>query len=152
MYQKAKCAVCGEEYGEVDTQKHPLAHVAAVAATTEAECHTEYWLCESCHKYFSDKDGNRQIALADTVIAKLAKTNDIPTTSPSTGVKSHVALWLAFLLLSGGALIGRVVYGKKKSISPNKAPKNAEKRPSSIAMTDAFAISRRDDHKCTPPY
>lgn len=112
--KKAKCAVCGEEYGEVDTQKHPLAHVAAVAATTEAEGHTEYWRCEGCHKYFSDKDGNRQIALADTVIAKLVKTDDVPTASPSTGVKSHVALWLTFLLMSGCALIGRVIYGKKE--------------------------------------
>ena len=36
------------------------------------------------------------------------------TTSPQTGDNSHMALWIALLLVSGAGVIGTTVYGKKK--------------------------------------
>jgi len=52
-----------------------------------------------------------------TVNAKAAADND--TDSPQTGDNSHMALWLAVLLVSGGALIVTGFYSRKKKRSEN---------------------------------
>ena len=108
---KAKCEVCGAEYGELDAKNHTnLKHFPATAATKTTEGNIEYWYCEGCGKYYSDKDGTKEIKKADTVTAKL---KDDPK-SPQTGDTSGSALWIALLLVSGGAAIGTTVVGKKK--------------------------------------
>ena len=108
---KAKCEACGAEYGELDPKNHTgLKHFPAKAATKTTEGNIEYWYCEGCGKYFSDKDGTKEIKKADTVTAKL---KDDPK-SPQTGDTSSSALWIALLLVSGGAAIGTTVVGKKK--------------------------------------
>lgn len=90
-----------------------LKHVEAKAATAEAEGNIEYWYCESCNKYFSNKDGKNEIKLSDTVVAKLVKTDNNDKT-PQTGDNSNMTLWFALIFVSGNALIGTVIYGKKK--------------------------------------
>ena len=118
---KAKCAVCGKTYGELDAKNHAdLKHIPAKAATWVAEGNIEYWYCEGCGRYFSDRDGTKEIRKADTVTAKrksssaAAKPEDDPK-SPGTGDTSHLALWIALLFASGGAAIGTtVVRGRKK--------------------------------------
>ncbi len=108
---KAKCEVCGAEYGELDPKNHTgLKHFPAKAATKTTEGNIEYWYCEGCGKYFSDRDGTKEIKKADTVTTKL---KDDPK-SPQTGDTSGSALWIALLLVSGGAAIGTTVVGKKK--------------------------------------
>ena len=108
---KAKCEVCGAEYGELDPKNHTgLKHFPAKAATKTTEGNIEYWYCGGCGKYFSDRDGTKEIKKADTVTAKL---KDDPK-SPQTGDTSGSALWIALLLVSGGAAIGTTVVGKKK--------------------------------------
>ena len=117
---KAKCEVCGAEYGKLDAKNHAdLKHVPAKAATWAAEGNIEYWYCEGCGRYFSDRDGTKEIRKADTVTAKrksgsaAAKPEDDPK-SPGTGDTSNLALWIALLLVSGGAAIGTTVVGRKK--------------------------------------
>ena len=106
--QKAVCEVCGKAYGELDPKNHTdLKHIPAKAATEDAEGNIEYWYCGGCDKYYSDKDGTKEIAKADTVTAKLPK-------SPKTGDTSNLALWIALLLASGGAAIGTTVVSRKK--------------------------------------
>ena len=108
---KAKCEVCGAEYGELDPKNHTgLKHFPAKAATKTTEGNIEYWYCDGCGKYYSDKDGTKEIKKADTVTAKL---KDDPK-SPQTGDTSSSALWIALLLVSGGAAIGTTVVGKKR--------------------------------------
>ena len=108
---KAKCEVCGAEYGELDPKNHTgLKHFPAKAATKTTEGNIEYWYCEGCGKYFSDRDGTKEIKKADTVTAKL---KDDPK-SPQTGDTSGSALWIALLLVSGGAAIGTTVVSRKK--------------------------------------
>ena len=108
---KAKCEVCGAEYGELDPKNHTnLKHFPTKAATKTTEGNIEYWYCEGCGKYFSDRDGTKEIKKADTVTTKL---KDDPK-SPQTGDTSGSALWIALLLVSGGAAIGTTVVGKKK--------------------------------------
>lgn len=117
---KAKCAVCGKTYGELDAKNHAdLKHIPAKAATWVAEGNIEYWYCEGCGRYFSDRDGTKEIRKADTVTAKrksssaAAKPEDDPK-SPGTGDTSNLALWIALLLASGGAAIGTTVVSRRK--------------------------------------
>ena len=117
---KAKCAVCGAEYGKLDAKNHAdLKHIPAKAATWVAEGNIEYWYCEGCGRYFSDRDGTKEIRRADTVTAKrksgsaAAKPKDDPK-SPGTGDTSNLALWIALLFASGGAAIGTTVVSRKK--------------------------------------
>ena len=108
---KAKCEVCGAEYGELDAKNHTdLKHFPATAATKTTEGNIEYWYCEGCGKYYSDKDGTKEIKKADTVTAKLKDDSKLP----QTGDTSNLALWIALLFISGGAAIGTTVVSRKK--------------------------------------
>ena len=117
---KAKCAVCGKTYGELDAKNHAnLKHVPAKAATRTAKGNIEYWHCDDCNKYYSDKGGTKEIKKADTVTEKLksgsttAKQED-GSKSPGTGDTSNLALWSALLFVSGGAAIGTTVVSRRK--------------------------------------
>jgi len=106
--ERAVCEVCGKAYGELDPKNHTdLKHIPAKAATEDAEGNIEYWHCEGCNKYYSDKDGTKEIKKADTVTAKLPKT-------PPTGDTSSLSLWIALLLASGGAATAAAVVLRKK--------------------------------------
>ena len=92
--EKAVCEVCGKAYGELNANNHSdLKHFPAKAATKDAEGNIEYWYCNGCGKYFSDKDGTKEIKKADTVTTKLPSDNNgsnnkpgnNATTSPQTG-------------------------------------------------------------------
>ena len=67
----AICDTCGQPYGELDSTNHNLEKVPAKAATVTETGNEEYWHCLDCGKYFSDENGENEIELADTVIAKL---------------------------------------------------------------------------------
>ena len=109
--EKAVCEVCGKAYGEPDPNNHAdLKHFSAKAATEDTEGNIEYWYCGGCDKYYSDKDGTKEIKKADTVTAKLPK-------SPQTGDNSNLMLWIALLLASGGVVTGTTVISKKKKHS-----------------------------------
>ena len=106
--ERAVCETCGKAYGELNANNHAnLKHIDAKAATEDAEGNIEYWYCEGCGKYYSDKDGTKEIKKADTVTAKLPK-------SPQTGDNSSLMLWIALLFISGGVVIGTIVVSKKK--------------------------------------
>lgn len=103
-----------------------LQHVAAKAATAAEEGNTEYWHCTVCGKYFRDESGTTEIAQADTVIAKLTPaTTDKPdkadkpvvnekAKAPKTGDSGNAVLWLALLLVSGGAVTAATLVSRKK--------------------------------------
>ena len=98
---KAKCAVCGESYGELDANNHTdLKHIEAKAATKTSEGNIEYWYCEGCGKYYKDAKATQEITKEQTVTAKLPSDNNTSaggstgnnnkpsnnaTTSPQTG-------------------------------------------------------------------
>ena len=97
--EKAVCEYCGKAYGKLDPKNHTdLKYIPAKAATEDAEGNIEYWHCEGCGKYYSDKDGINEIKKADTVTAKLPGD----TKSPRTGNASDLALWISLLFVSGG--------------------------------------------------
>ena len=116
---KAVCTVCGGEYGELDPKNHTnLKHFPATAATKTTEGNIEYWYCEGCGKYFSDKDATatQEITKAQTVTAKLPGGTVKPGAdkSPQTGDNSNLLLWIALLFVSSGAAIGTTVVSRKK--------------------------------------
>ena len=114
---KAKCAVCGKTYGELDAKNHAnLKHIDAKAATRTAEGNIEYWYCSGCKKYYKDAKATQEIKQADTVTAKLSGGTVKPGAdkSPQTGDNSNLLLWIALLFVSGGAAIGTTVVSRKK--------------------------------------
>ena len=67
--QTRSCSACGE----VETNKLPLvAHGLIERKATNATCtkdgNTAYWECETCGKYFEDKDGKQEITDKTSVI------------------------------------------------------------------------------------
>ena len=101
-----KCDICGK----IISNHTDLKHFPAKAATEDSEGNIEYWYCSGCGKYYSDKDGTKEIAKADTVTAKLPK-------SPQTGDNNNLMLWIALLFISGGACTALTVK-RKKSYRP----------------------------------
>ena len=81
--------ICKKDPSHVETREIPeLSHMHtlvkhdAVAATETVSGNIEYWVCEECGRYFSDPEGNTEIAAEDTVIPA-GKTDPAPT--PGTG-------------------------------------------------------------------
>ena len=108
---KAKCEVCSAEYGEFDPKNHAnLKHFPAKAATKDAEGNIEYWYCDGCGKYYSDKDGTKEIKKTDTITTKLKDDSK----SPQTGDSRNLALWIFLLFASGGAALATMVVSRKK--------------------------------------
>ena len=108
---KAICEVCGESYGELDPNNHAnLKHIDAKAATKTSEGNIEYWYCDGCNKYYKDAKATQEITKAQTVTAKLPDDSK----SSQTGDNSNLALWIALLFISGGAVTVTTVYGRKK--------------------------------------
>ena len=78
-----------------------------------AEGNIEYWYCGGCGKYYGDAGATREITRADTVIAKL-KPAGTARTLARTGDGSTVILWMALLLVSGGAVITATLVSRKR--------------------------------------
>ena len=111
---KAICEYCGKEYGELAPNSHvDLKHFPVKAATKTAEGNIEYWYCSGCEKYYKDAAATKEIAKADTVIAKLSDDSK----SPQTGDNNHTALWIALFFVSGGGVITTTIVSKKKKHS-----------------------------------
>ena len=108
---KAICEVCGVSYGKLDPNNHAkLKHIDAKAATKTSEGNIEYWYCDGCNKYYKDAKATQEITKAQTVTAKLPDDSK----SSQTGDNSNLALWIALLFISGGAVTVTTVYGRKK--------------------------------------
>ena len=117
---KAKCAVCGKTYGELDAKNHAnLKHIDAKAATKTSEGNIEYWYCSGCKKYYKDAKATQEIKQADTVTAKRPSHTGGTITpgadkSPQTGDNSNLLSWIALLFISSGAAIGTTVVSRRK--------------------------------------
>ena len=85
--QKAKCDICGEEYGEL--ANHSLSKTDAKEATCTEDGNIEYWTCSVCHKLFSDENGTNETTLEAVMIKAtghtLTKTEAKDATVTETG-------------------------------------------------------------------
>lgn len=141
--EQAVCTDCGNAYGATDSKVHKAAlqHKEAKSATTEEVGNIEYWYCPDCNKYYSDKDGNAEIAKEEITVEKLVSPSKNPVTgsgdetentssdetitpedteenmtSPATGDNSRVWLWMALLFVSAAGFASINIYRKKKFI------------------------------------
>ena len=67
----SKCSVCGVVLTEqqlVPALGHKLIHIAAVEPTEDMDGNIEYWQCDRCGKYFSDKNGDIEIDISEVFV------------------------------------------------------------------------------------
>ena len=79
---KAVCAVCGNQYGKMDTHNHPADKVsttAYLAPTCGSKGHETYKHCAGCGKYFQDGDANLYSNVGRFDIAPLSHKNAVKT-------------------------------------------------------------------------
>ena len=70
--QRASCILCGAKYGKTDPTRHAsLEKLEAIAATAAANGRVECWYCTACDKYFADANGQKEIAVENTVTEKV---------------------------------------------------------------------------------
>lgn len=69
--EKAVCAVCGHEYGNV--AGHEISKHAAKAPTCIDTGNIEYYSCSNCGKLFTDENGKNETTLAAVTIAATGK-------------------------------------------------------------------------------
>lgn len=125
--KQAVCEVCGAPYGDIDAARHDaLCHVAAKAATQEAEGNVEYWFCADCGKYFVDADGQKELSEADLVTEKIPPEKPeeskpagdtkpaADAKAPKTGDTFRPVLLLAAMVLCAGAAVGTVIAPKRR--------------------------------------
>ena len=62
--EKAKCSLCGAEYGEL--APHTLTKKEAQAPTCTEPGNIAYWICSVCNQLFSDEAGTQVITEEDT--------------------------------------------------------------------------------------
>ena len=62
-----------KEIADLSVTGHQLTKVDGKVQTIEETGNITYWHCEICDKYFSDENGEHEITLEDTIIAKLPK-------------------------------------------------------------------------------
>ena len=76
--------------GSTKKCQHEMQAIASKAATCTEDGNVAYWYCTRCDRYFSDVNGSRAIALADTVIPATGHTvvidPAVPATYESTGL------------------------------------------------------------------
>ncbi len=113
---KAKCSVCGEEYGAEPSHGETEIRNAKPTSCDE-EGYTGDKHCKVCGEKLE----------SGTAIAKTAHTYEngkctvcdatdpnYKVDSPQTGYNSNMALWIALLFISGMGIVAAIVYGRKK--------------------------------------
>ena len=118
---KAKCEVCGAEYGALDPKNHSgLRHVPARGATYLADGNIEYWYCAGCTRYYLDAAATRETTLAATVIPRLRWYD---WRNPRTGDEAELALPLALFIASAAVASAAALLLIRK-----RAPRNGKQK------------------------
>ena len=90
--QKAKCDICGEEYGEL--ANHSLSKTDAKEATCTEDGNIEYWTCSVCHKLFSDENGTNETTLEAVMIKATGHTlTKTEAKNPTCTEDGNTAYW-----------------------------------------------------------
>ena len=91
---KAKCAVCGDEYGTLDASNHAaeLKYHKSVKETCTEDGSSAYWQCESCGKCYNDAKGMSECEKSGLVIKAHHTLTHVPAkkaTSKKAGSKEY---------------------------------------------------------------
>ena len=108
--KKSICDICGQEYGEISKHLN-LKHIEETKATSTSVGNKEYWYCEECNRYYSDKDGLNEISKKDTVIERLKDDNTNKDDNNVVEIEhkdSNPIIWVVVPVV-GVAIIGGII-------------------------------------------
>ena len=120
--EKAKCSICGKEYGDLGS--HVMKKTEAKKATCTEDGNTEYYTCEICGKIFSDKNGLVEIQLSDTVIKAKGHSYEngrctlcgAAEGSAQTGDDSSIVSLAILAGIAALGIAGTALYRKRREI------------------------------------
>ena len=69
------CTVCNVELENAVIAKHGLSHTEARPQGCFVDGNKEYWYCETCNKYFKDKNATQETTLAERTLAPYGEHN-----------------------------------------------------------------------------
>lgn len=107
--ERSICEICGQEYGELSKHLN-LKHIEETKATSTSVGNKEYWYCEECNRYYSDKDGLNEISKKDTVIERLKddNTNKDDNVAEIEHKDTNPIIWVVVPVV-GIAIIGGII-------------------------------------------
>lgn len=115
--ERSICDICGQEYGEISKHLN-LKHIEETKATTTSVGNKEYWYCEECNRYYSDKDGLNEISKEDTVIERLkddtANTNIKDDNVIEDKKDSNPIIWAVVPIVGVAIISGIILIIKRK--------------------------------------
>ena len=114
--KKSICDICGQEYGELSKHLN-LKHIEETKATTTSIGNKEYWYCEECNRYYSDKDGLNEISKEDTIIERLkADTTNIKDDNvvEIEHKDSNPIIWVVVSVVGVAIISGIILIIKRK--------------------------------------
>ena len=111
----AICEICGQEYGELGKHLN-LKHIEETKATSTSAGNKEYWYCEECNRYYSDKDGLNEISKEDTIIERLKddNTNKDDNVVEIEHKDSNPIIWVVVPVVGVGIIGGIILIIKRK--------------------------------------
>ena len=113
---KGICEICGQEYGELGKHLN-LKHIEETKATSTSDGNKEYWYCEECDRYYSDKDGLNEISKEDTIIERLKDDNTNNDDNNVVGIEhkdSNPIIWAVVPLVGVAIISGIILVIKRK--------------------------------------
>ena len=113
--KKSICEICGQEYGELGKHLN-LKHIEETKATSTSDGNKEYWYCEECNRYYSDKDGLNEISKEDTIIERLKddNTNKNDNVVEIEHKDINPIIWVVVLVVGVGIISGIILIIKRK--------------------------------------
>ena len=101
----------------IKTREHlNLKHIEETKATSTSDGNKEYWYCEECNRYYSDKDGLNEISKEDTIIERLKddNTNKDDNVVEIEHKDSNPIIWVVVPVVGVGVISGIILVIKRK--------------------------------------
>lgn len=99
---------------KVDGAEIAATNYTAVSGSTKVTLNAAYLEALSVGSHSIDVVSNDGTASTSFTVKAAIPADPTNPTSPQTGDNSHMFLWIALLFISGGVLVGTMVYGRKK--------------------------------------
>ena len=114
--ERSICNICGQEYGELSKHLN-LKHIEETKATSTSVGNKEYWYCEECNRYYSDKDGLNEISKKDTIIERLKDDNTNKDDNNVVEIEhkdSNPIIWAVVPIVGVAIISGIILIIKRK--------------------------------------
>ena len=114
--ERSICEICGQEYGELSKHLN-LKHIEETKSTSTSAGNKEYWYCEECNRYYSDKDGLNEISKEDTIIERLKDDNTNKDDNNVVEIEhkdSNPIIWVVVPVVGVAIISGIILIIKRK--------------------------------------